>query len=200
MIDNKTTYMTTICIVRHGETDWNAQKRCQGREDIELNENGEKQAAEIAGHLKRVNWDIIISSPLKRAFATAAIIGRCLNVNEIIEDDSFIERDYGVASGLTYEQWKLFYPDGYIPGIESDDILRERVLQGLHSIVEEFKDKKVVLVAHGAVINSLLKTVSVDKINLGETNIKNTCINIVEHDGSDWHVKVYNSVDYLNDI
>ncbi|MHC9544574.1 MAG: histidine phosphatase family protein [Vulcanimicrobiota bacterium] len=189
--------MMTLCIVRHGETDWNRLGRFQGREDIELNENGRAQASLIAEYLSGFQWDVIITSPLKRAYATAEIIGKKLDITAIIEDRAFVERDFGNGSGLTLEQMKSAYPDGTIPGRENDESLEKRVLQGLRGVADTYRDRRIVMVAHGAVINSLLKVVSAGKVNLGETSIRNACINILEHEGSSWQIKVHNSVDYL---
>ena len=63
-----------IYIVRHGQTDWNVEGRNQGRTDIELNETGIKQAEEIAKKLEGKKFDMVFSSPLKRAYKTAQII------------------------------------------------------------------------------------------------------------------------------
>jgi len=189
--------MITLCIVRHGETDWNRLGRFQGREDTELNENGREQASLIAGYLSGFQWDVIISSPLKRACATAEIIGQSLGIESITRENAFVERDFGKGSGMTLPQMKSAYPDGAIPGRESDESLEKRVSQGLQRVAERYTGSRVIMVAHGAVINSLLKVVSEGSIDLGETNIKNTCINMLEHDGSGWQIKVCNSVDYL---
>lgn len=186
---------TTICIVRHGETDWNAAKRVQGREDIELNENGRRQASGLASRLEGMHWDVIISSPLKRAAETAQIIRQTIKAGSIIVNEKFIERDFGKASGMTYGQWKDAFPDQHIPGREVDDELEKRVYEGLAEVVEKYTGRKIVLVTHGAVINSLLKTISEGLINIGETNIKNACINLIEHDGKSYRVKLYNSLE-----
>lgn len=189
--------MMTLCIVRHGETDWNRLGRFQGREDIELNENGRAQASLIAEYLSGFQWDVIITSPLKRAYATAEIIGKKLEITAIVEDRAFVERDFGNGSGLTLQQMKSAYPDGVIPGRESDESLEKRVFQGLRSVADTYRERRIVMVAHGAVINTLLRVVSAGSLDLGETTIKNACINILEHEGSDWQIKVHNSVDYL---
>jgi uncharacterized phosphatase len=189
--------MTTLCIVRHGETDWNKLRKFQGREDIPLNRQGKKQASMIAAHLAESTWDGIISSPLKRASDTADIIAKKLKIGPVIEDGAFVERDYGEGSGLTLTEQEAAFPDGLIPGKESDDMLEGRVLRGLQGILDTQVGKRVILVAHGAVINALLKAVSAGALNLGETRIRNTCINILEHDNVQWHIRVYNSVDYL---
>ena len=188
---------TRICIIRHGETDWNAQKRCQGREDIELNENGKIQATEIANQLKKINWDIIISSPLKRAETTAKIITHELKTKLIIINEKFIERDYGKASGLTFDQWKKAFPGGLIPGKENDEDLKNRVFKGLCDVVSEYRGKNILLISHGAVINSILKTVSHGAIDIGETNIKNAGFNLILHNGTDYSVEKFNSAQLL---
>jgi uncharacterized phosphatase len=163
--------VTEICIVRHGETDWNTQKIFQGREDIELNKIGEEQAYLVAKHLKESQWDVIVSSPLKRALRTAKIIGDSVGLDEITALDAFIERDFGKGSGMTLEQQDQNFSDGIIPGKESDDELADRAKRGLEYIVKEYEGKKIILVSHGALINSILKIVSEYGMNRGETVI-----------------------------
>ena len=58
---------STVCLVRHGETDWNLRGRLQGQEDIELNETGIYQATRCGLYLARESWDVILTSPLSRA-------------------------------------------------------------------------------------------------------------------------------------
>ncbi len=190
--------VTEICIVRHGETDWNTQKIFQGREDIELNKKGEEQAYLVAKHLKKSQWDVIVSSPLKRALSTAKIIGESVGIDEITALDAFIERDFGKGSGMTIEQQNQNFSDGIIPGKESDDELADRAKAGLEYIVKEYEGKKIILVSHGALINSILKIVSDNSIDIGEMLIKNTCLNLIKYENGNWQVELYNSVDYLN--
>lgn len=190
--------VTEICIVRHGETDWNTQRKFQGIEDTELNKNGEEQARLVANYLKKSQWDVIVSSPLKRAFNTAKIIGEKVGIDDIVVLDDFIERDFGEGSGLTPEQQREKFPDGVIPGKESDEALAKRANRGLEYIAKEYEGKRIILVSHGAMINSILKTVSENTINMKETHLKNTCLNIVKYENSKWNVELYNSVDYLN--
>jgi uncharacterized phosphatase len=187
-------------LIRHGETDWNAQKKCQGREDIELNDNGKMQAVEITKQLSKLNWDVIISSPLKRAYSTAKIIAENLKIENIKTHNNFIERDFGKASGLTFEEWKLYFPNGIVPRKEDDECLKNRVISGLGEIVDEFNEKNILLVCHGAVINSILKTVSNGAIDIGETNIKNACFNIISYDGTAFRVELFNSDQLENPV
>src|SRR5512145_1907871 len=121
--------MTTICIIRHGETDWNSSGRLQGCEDIELNELGRLQAARLAAYLSKQKWDVIISSPLKRAYETARIIASHLSLPEIEQMEGLRERDYGAASGLLPDERHNRFPDGIIPGQEEFEHLRERAIR-----------------------------------------------------------------------
>jgi uncharacterized phosphatase len=93
--------MKKLCLIRHGQTDWNKDGKLQGREDIELNDTGRSQARMCAEFLKNYSWDCIFSSPLKRAAQTAEIIQRQLTLSSINIEFDFIERDYGLASGLS---------------------------------------------------------------------------------------------------
>ena len=86
-----------IYIVRHGQTDWNVVGRYQGRKDIELNQKGIEQARKIKEQLKDVDFDLIFSSPLKRAVETANIITD--NNKNLIKDDRLIERNNGDLEG-----------------------------------------------------------------------------------------------------
>ena len=196
--EQKSIQVTTVCIIRHGETEWNKERKFQGREDIELNDEGKRQASTIAAHLGRFSWDVIITSPLKRALATAETVRRALKNTPLVIQEAFIERDFGRASGLTSREQERAFTDGVVPGKESDDALAKRVLEGLQCIIRDYRNRKVILITHGAVINSLLKAVSAGKINVGETNIKNACFTVIEHDGSGWQVRTYNSMNYLS--
>ena len=84
-----------IYIVRHGQTDYNVIGRYGGRIDVPLNEEGIKQAHELKEMLKNIKFDLVFSSPLKRAIKTAEIISD----NEIILDKRIIERDNGELEG-----------------------------------------------------------------------------------------------------
>src|SRR5699024_6004320 len=100
-------FMTTIRLIRHGETNWNKEGRIQGKTDIPLNETGRIQAEECAASLKHSEWDIIISSPLKRAKQTAEIINKNLHL-PIMEMSAFAERNYGDAEGMHFNGINCF--------------------------------------------------------------------------------------------
>ena len=188
--------MTTICLIRHGETDWNCQRRLQGREDIELNENGRKQAVGCIEYLRQSNWDIIATSPLKRAKETAKIISDGLGIDEVHEVEAFIERDYGSAAGLFPEERKLRFPDGIIYDQEDREILNNRVIEGLNTVAKRFKNKNIIVVSHGGVINAILAVLSKGEIGSGKTRLKNACVNILKFNGEKWIIELYNHSPY----
>ena len=182
---------TVICIVRHGETDWNAQGRLQGREDIELNDSGRQQAHKIAAYLSCDHWDAVVSSPLKRAYETAQIIARMLSVSEIKVEEQITERDYGEASGLWPEKRRSLFPDG-IPGQEDFELLRQRAMSGLEKIVKDHIGKRIVVISHGALTNSILYSLSGGEFGSFKTRLKNGCINQIKVKDGKWAVDFYN--------
>lgn len=88
----------TIYIFRHGQTDYNAQRRVMGRLDIPLNDTGIAQATELANKLATESIQVIYSSPLARAMQTAQIVADKTGAN-VISDDSLMERNMGCLSG-----------------------------------------------------------------------------------------------------
>ncbi|MFC5465207.1 histidine phosphatase family protein [Lederbergia graminis] len=188
--------MTTICLIRHGETDWNAEGRIQGRTDVPLNQNGLNQAKKCRDFLKNSEWDVIITSPLKRAQQTAEIINEALNLPIIIMDD-FIERSYGDAEGMLLEVRRKFYPDGSYPNQEERETLNNRVIAGVERIKQKYDGTKVIIVAHGAVINTLLATFSNGEIGSGKTRLGNACISHIHFQNGIWVIKDYNQINHL---
>jgi uncharacterized phosphatase len=188
--------MTQICLIRHGETDWNASGMIQGRTDIPLNANGVRQAEESAACLSGEQFDILITSPLKRARQTADIINRGLGL-PITEMEAFAERYFGVAEGMTKEERETAYPDRNYPGLESRDTLKKRVMAGLKDIMKHHPNQHVLLIAHGAVINTILAALSGGEIGSGKTKLINACISRIAFEKGQWKINTYNQIDHL---
>ncbi|SER75313.1 uncharacterized phosphatase [Gracilibacillus ureilyticus] len=189
--------MTTVCFVRHGETDWNASGRIQGATDIPLNENGKRQARECRDHLRKDHWGVLISSPLQRAKKTAEIINEALQLPLVTMDD-FVERSFGKAEGLTVEQRKQQYPDGNYPEQETREELSKRVILGMEKLQQKYPGKKILLVAHGAVINAILSIFSDGEIGAGRTLLMNACLNNLVFAEEKWKIHNYNVIDHLS--
>ena len=151
---------TEICIIRHGQTDWNKRTLIQGTINNRLNENGKEQARLIGEYLKNndSNWDIIISSPLARAYETASIIREKINKDiNLVANVDFIEREFGEAEGQLIEP-KLFNKiiADEIPGLEKSYEIQNRVYNGVLKLAKEYPGKRILIVAHAHVIKGLL--------------------------------------------
>ena len=170
-----------ICLIRHGETDWNVIGRLQGREDIPLNENGKTQAEQCGSALKSMMWSAIITSPLLRARQTAEIIADVLNIQTVHDDADLVERDYGKASGLTEKERTDLFPDGKYEGIEDWEALRDRMHKSIIRNADKFHPKNIIIVSHGSAINSILAELSNHEIGTGKTRLKNACINMLKY-------------------
>lgn len=153
--------------VRHGETAYNQLKRRMGqRIDESLNETGLEQARELVGKLED-NFDIIFSSPLKRAKETAEIIAARFN-KKFVLSDYLKERDFGSLSGKPYEEaWEEMRKSGfnnpksadikqkynYRPyGGESVDDVKARLEKFIDEVKKNYSDKTVLVVTHGGII------------------------------------------------
>lgn len=151
---------TTICFIRHGQTNVNKSKRIQGRKDYQLNDLGREQAKLTGEYLKKndSNWDYIISSPLSRAFETANIIKNIIEFkDDVIKNVDFIERDFGKAEDqpITEEIFKYILNDT-VEGLEKSFELQKRVSDGVLKLHKLYPGKKILIVAHSHTIKGLL--------------------------------------------
>ncbi|MDP2598747.1 MAG: class I tRNA ligase family protein [Candidatus Liptonbacteria bacterium] len=147
-------------IIRHGETDWNKNKRFQGSTDIPLNETGIAQAKITAEALKAKKVNLVITSPLLRAKQTAEIIAKTCGAEIIVEND-LRERNFGEWEGLGHEEIKSKYseesfarrldPDFKIPGGESWGEVAKRVWDIFQKHHSANGHKNVAIVGHGGV-------------------------------------------------
>ena len=146
-----------LFVVRHGITDWNLQRRAQGREDIPLNEGGILQAGDCGARLQGLPIDYMVSSPLCRAVRTAEIIGGFLGVTDIRTMEAFTEMDFGLVSGATQEEFHRRRAEEGNLGIETREAVQERAVAGVRTLYEEYGDANIMLVSHGALIRNLLR-------------------------------------------
>ena len=155
--------MTTILLARHGESDWNAEKRWQGHADRRLTERGRGQARALAERLADIDLDAVYSSDLRRARETAdAVAGaKGLEVHALPE---LREVDVGSWSGLTRLEAKERFPDDYgrwldgghgWPDGETYEEMMERIFGAVRRIVAEHPDERVLIVAHGGPIRAI---------------------------------------------
>jgi len=147
-----------LYLVRHGETDWNRQRKIQGSTDIPLNATGREQAAATGALLASRSWDAVFASPLSRAFETASIIADSVGLPAPTPVPDLVERNYGEAEGLTDAEIDDRYP-GAVPGQETREAVVERVLPALMTIADSHPDQSVIVVSHGGVIRGVLNAI-----------------------------------------
>ena len=146
--------MTTLLLVRHGETDWNAAGRLQGHTDRPLNEYGRRQARELAERLVGERIAAVYTSDLARARETAEIIAAPLGL-EVVLEPGLREKNWGNWEGLTADERASIEYAG-----ESTEAHRERVLDALNRIVEAHPGERVVVVTHGGSLRRIQAAVS----------------------------------------
>ncbi|MGV8885165.1 MAG: histidine phosphatase family protein [Microbacteriaceae bacterium] len=174
--------MTVIYLVRHGETDWNRARRIQGATDIPLNDTGREQAAATGRLLARRSWDAIITSPLSRARETAQIIARETGMPEPTLLPSIVERQYGEAEGLDYEQIAERFPgDTVVAGRESREAVADRVIPAIVQLAEQHPGAALVVVSHGGVIRAILGDVAANDPAIMGGRIRNGSIHSLRH-------------------
>jgi probable phosphoglycerate mutase len=150
---------TEICLVRHGVTIWNYDGRAQGHTDIPLSAEGRQQAEAVAARLGPERWHAIYSSPLSRAYDTAAAIARRTGLT-IQTDPRLRERNQGMAEGTSLAERLLRWPGGdwrVEAGTETDESLTDRGMVILTEIAKRHPGQRVLCVAHGGLIAVLLQ-------------------------------------------
>lgn len=178
----------TYAFIRHGQTDWNLHGRIQGSSDIPLNDTGRAQAREAAARLAEEPWDVIVSSPLQRARATAEIIAAELGLELGPSFPELVERHYGEVEGLNDAECRRQYPERDYPGAESFASVTERGRRALDAIATEYGERDVIIVSHGSIIRYTLESIA------GRTleTISNGAISRVALAAGDWRVLAVN--------
>lgn len=144
-----------IYITRHGQTDWNVQKRIMGKIDEPLNKTGIEQANITKDNLTGIDIDLIICSPLLRAKQTAQIINEVLKA-DIIYDERISERSFGEFEGMETKNfdflgfWDYYKNDKFAKAENIQDFF-QRIYSFLDDITKKYYNKNIMLVAHGGV-------------------------------------------------
>jgi probable phosphoglycerate mutase len=135
--------VTTLLLVRHGETDWNAEGRLQGHTDRPLNDHGRRQAAALAERLADDDIDAVYASDLARARETAEILAERLGL-PVVTDPDLRERNWGNWEGLTgTERDRVEYVG------EDREAHGARVIQAVRRIAAQHPGERIVVVTHG---------------------------------------------------
>lgn len=202
--------LTTFYLVRHGETEDNINQIIQGQTDSPLTKNGIKEIKKIAKKFKTIKFDLAFSSDLLRARRTAEIIALEHKL-EVTTSKLIRERYFGELEGkpaseymkkisdvidkLSIEEKRSF--DKY--GIESENKLVERLITFIREVAVANPRKKVLVVAHGAIIRFFLIRLGVGTYeNLRGKSIKNGGFIKIESDGTDFFVKELSGIQFVN--
>jgi probable phosphoglycerate mutase len=158
--------VTTILLARHGETDWNSERRWQGHADQPLNEVGRAQALELADTVAGRAIDVVYSSDLVRAHETALIVADRLGL-PVEVDAELREVDVGDWSGRVHTELEDLDPEGYRrwqeggkgwSGGESYEEMGERVVAAVLRLAARHPGQTVLVVTHGGSIRACRAT------------------------------------------
>jgi 2,3-bisphosphoglycerate-dependent phosphoglycerate mutase len=148
---------TTILLVRHGQTDWNRDRRVQGHSDIPLNETGRAQAAALADELADETIDAVYASDLTRARDTAAAVAATLGLEVQLCPD-LREKHFGSWEGLRDDEIRRRFPDarsGHWGDGETREQMTARVLHALRSIAARHAQGTALVVTHGGPLRAV---------------------------------------------
>ena len=204
--------MTDILLIRHGETEWNFERRLQGHLDIPLNRHGREQAASLAFALRSERFDAIIASDLQRALDTAQAVA-ALHGLTVTTDADLRERCFGGFEGLRYDEIGGHFPVAYQawhareidarfpPGERVAETLREFSARSLACVIghaQAHRDQKIAIFTHGGVLDCVYRSacgILLDKAR--DFDIMNTAVNRFSWDGSVLKLRVWGDVSHL---
>ncbi|UCD69484.1 MAG: histidine phosphatase family protein [Betaproteobacteria bacterium] len=202
--------MTELILIRHGETDWNAEHRIQGHLDIPLNSVGLSQAKAIGKRFRDVDIDLLVSSDLRRAIQTIAPISEWRNL-PVLRETRLRERHLGVLQGKTPEEAQRFVPDVFevfrcraenavLAEGESLSAFAERVINVLTTMTEEYLGKRIVAVTHGGVLDIAYRHATGMLLAAPRRfPIRNASVNTFRADGPKFELVSWSDVDHLPD-
>jgi probable phosphoglycerate mutase len=204
---------TRFCLVRHGETNWNVERRLQGHTDVDLNQRGMAQAAQMAKAIKAINlqFDVLYTSDLQRAAKTANAIEKLFNTKAIV-DSSLRERHLGALQGVTTEEapefdvelWKSHISRDIhqeLRGGESIAQLALRVQKALEKIRLQHLGQTILVVSHGGTLDMMYRLASNQALDAERAiSVPNASLNWISHDGSSWKVDRWADTSHLDSL
>lgn len=187
-----------VLLIRHGETDWNVERRWQGQASVPLNTTGKAQALALADYLRGRDVDEIHSSDLSRAWDTATAVGETLGVHPQ-PDLRWREFSLGIFQGLTRDEILQKYPTEYqqfqddtwdyvIPNGESRRDLQNRAFEAWQTLIGRENGREAIVVSHGGTIRLLLAKLFTDDTRLVGLHVPNTAITTLERTNGEWHL------------
>ena len=205
--------ITRFCLVRHGETNWNAEKRLQGHTDIELNSRGLAQAEQMAQALKKMDlqFDVLYTSDLQRAAKTAQAIEQLFNISAI-RNPELRERHLGSLQGLTIDTAPHIEPelwqshinrniDEELRGGESIQQFAKRIEAALEKIYQQHHGKTILLVSHGGALDMMYRIATKQSLEAAKTvAVPNASLNWISKDNAGWKVDRWAQTSHLEGL
>ncbi len=202
---------TRICIIRHGETAWNVEKRIQGHTDIPLNETGRAQALAMAFNAAHQRFNAIYSSDLARARETAQALAQRED-HEVRPLPQLRERHYGIFQGLTAAEGAERHPRAYAHyaardldyDFETGESLRafaQRVADAIDWLVRHHSGQTIAAVCHSGVLDVVYRRATGRPLSTPrDFEIPNCSLNWFYFDGQGWHLEAWGDRHYLHEV
>jgi probable phosphoglycerate mutase len=199
---------TSLILIRHAETAWNAEDRIQGHEDIPLSDRGAVQAAAVAARFVGKPVHALYSSDLTRALETARCIANVTG-RSVVRDPRLRERHLGVLQGMlrsdgrdgtaeVYARYRASDPDYVVPGGESTRQFAARVLACVNDLVHRHPGQTVVIVAHGGVLDQVYRQArGLPMSGPRPMTLLNTSVNRLEVETGRWSLGEWGDVSHL---
>lgn len=210
MTQGMTQGITQVILIRHGQTEWNKQRRMQGHSDSPLTEKGVRQAELLGNRLAQMKFDALYCSDSGRAHHTARCVAEATGQPVIVEP-GLRERSFGVFEGLTREEMMARYPDEYarfksrdphyaMPQGESGTAFRARAIACMDGIVTRHRGQQLVVVTHGLVLDVFYRlAMGIPAHEPRVHELVNAGINRLRHDGDTWHIEVWGDGSHLEE-
>jgi len=191
---------TRLCIVRHGETDWNVERRIQGHTDIPLNATGRAQALAMAFNAAHHRFQAVYSSDLSRAMETARALAERED-HTVRPEPRFRERHYGLFQGMTAVEAQARYPEAHARYIARDPdydfetgedmhAFAARIFDGFRWIARHHEDQTVLVACHSGVLDILYRRATGRPFSTPrDFAIPNAALNWFTLDDRGWHLE-----------
>lgn len=202
-----------IYITRHGQTEWNSERRLQGWKDAPLTDLGKKQAEVLGKKIRDIDFDKIYCSPLDRTRKTAEIALNSKEDTPIVFDERLKEINMGEWEGMKSETIKEEYseyydkfwnsPDQYEPKTgESYHDVKKRIIDALENMIEADPDENILIITHGCASRVILSYFEGRPLSeLWDTpKLKETNLSLIEVDGEDSSILMYGDSSHLEGL
>lgn len=199
---------TRICFIRHGETDWNVEKRIQGQTDIPLNDTGHKQGLAMAFSAGHNEFHAIYSSDLMRALETAKMLAerRGLEVKTMLQ---LRERHYGIFQGITAAEGEQRHPEAFACykardldyDFETGESLKAfaaRVEAAVAELLRHHANETIAVVSHAGVLDIVRRHATHQPLHTArDFIIPNCALNWFSFSEHGWHLDAWDDHHYL---